>query len=139
MKAKTFGYWATTCLLAFGLFAGGVGYLIRPPVIVAGMTDLGMPLYVTSILGFWKLLGAVALVAPRLPRLKEWVYAGVFFNMTGAVASHIFSGNTIGEFLWPMLFAVCAIVSWALRPPSRVLGELFPASIQLAARPVLEQ
>lgn len=60
-----------------------------------------------------------------MPRLKELVYAGAFFNMTGAVASHVLAGNTLAEFWWPLLFAACAVVSWALRPPSRVLGEIF--------------
>lgn len=126
MKARIIGYWMTTGILAFALLAGGAAYLTRPPVIVAGMTHLGYPLYITTILGFWKVVGAVALLAPRLPRLKEWVYAGAFFNMTGAVASHILSGDTVAQFLWPLLFAVCTVASWALRPQSRTLGILFP-------------
>lgn len=137
MKTKLIGYWATTGILAFGLLAGGAAYLLRPPAIVAGMADLGYPLYITTILGFWKVLGAIALIVPRLPRLKEWVYAGAFFNMTGAVASHILSGNTLAEFLWPLLFACCALASWALRPQSRVLGVLFPANADAATRPAL--
>jgi len=125
MKARRIGYWAATALLGFGLFAGGAAYFLRPPVIVEGMRHLGYPLYVTTILGFWKVLGALVLLAPRLPRLKEWVYAGAFFNMTGAVASHIFAGDPPVKYLWPLLFAVCAMASWALRPPGRVLGTLF--------------
>jgi hypothetical protein len=54
---------------------------------------LGYPLYFVTILGFWKVLGAMALLAPRFPRLKEWAYAGTFFEMTGAAASHAMSGN----------------------------------------------
>lgn len=134
MKAKIIGYWITTGILSFGLFAGGVAYLLRPPAIVVGMADLGMPLYITSILGFWKVLGAMALLAPRLPRLKEWVYAGAFFNMTGAVAAHVLSGNSLNEYLWPLLFAICVPISWLLRPPSRVIGVLLPASTLKASR-----
>ncbi|MFD3767415.1 MULTISPECIES: DoxX family protein [Paenibacillus] len=37
------------------------------------MTDIGFPLYVTNILGAWKLLGGIAIIMPGLPRLKEWV------------------------------------------------------------------
>lgn len=127
MKTKLIAYWATTILLAFALFAGGVGDLAHLPVIDAGMTHLGYPLYFTTILGFWKLPGAIVLLAPRLPRLKEWAYAGAFFNMTGAVASHILSGDTPVQFLAPLIFAVCAVASWALRPQSRTLGVLFPS------------
>lgn len=75
MKTKSVVFWVTTGLLAFGLlafglFAGGVAYILRPPAIAAGMADLGYPLYITTILGFWKILGAIALLAPRMPRLK---------------------------------------------------------------------
>ncbi|MBC7807182.1 MAG: DoxX family protein [Akkermansiaceae bacterium] len=126
MKTKMIGYWATTAMLAFALTAGGIADLTHPKVIDEGMTHLGYPLYFATILGFWKVLGAIALLAPRLPRLKEWAYAGVFFDMTGAVASHILSGDTLVQFLWPLFFAVCAVASWALRPESRTLGVLFP-------------
>lgn len=126
MKTKLIGYWMTTAILAFALFAGGVADLMHPRVIDEGMTHLGYPLYFATILGFWKVLGAIVLLAPRLPRLKEWAYAGAFFDMTGAVASHILSGDTLTQFIAPLIFAVCTIVSWALRPESRILGVLFP-------------
>ena len=53
---------------------------------------MGYPPYFLVILGIWKLLGAVALVIPGFPRLKEWAYAGVIFDLTGAVASLLVSG-----------------------------------------------
>lgn len=126
MKLKLFGYWATTSILAFALFAGGVADLMHPRAIDEGMAHLGYPVYVATILGVWKVPGAIVLLAPRLPRLKEWAYAGAFFDMTGAVASHILSGDTFLQFLAPTIFAFCTIVSWALRPESRTLGVLFP-------------
>ncbi|MBC8140633.1 MAG: DoxX family protein [Armatimonadetes bacterium] len=127
VKMKTVAYWGMTGLLAFALIAGGIAELLHLPAIDAGMAHLGYPPYVATILGVWKLPGAVVLLAPRLPRLKEWAYAGVVFDMTGAVASHIASGDTLMQFAWPLLFAVCGVVSWATRPDSRVLGTLFPA------------
>jgi len=63
----------------------------RPVVEV--VTQLGYPLYVLRILGILKLAGAVVLFVPRLPRLKEWAYAGVTFELTGAAASHVLRGN----------------------------------------------
>jgi hypothetical protein len=57
------------------------------------MRALGYPVYFLTILGVWKVLSAPALLAPRLPRLKEWAYAGIFFDLTGAAASHAFSGD----------------------------------------------
>ena len=66
--------------------------------------------------------GAVALVIPRFPRLKEWAYAGVFFDLTGAVVSLFASGLiNVGALAYPILMIGVAVASWALRPPSRRL------------------
>jgi hypothetical protein len=75
------------------------------------------------ILGTWKLLGAVALAVPRFPRLKEWAYAGVLFDLTGAVASLFAAGLAdVGMVAYPMAMTGVAVASWALRPASRRLG-----------------
>ncbi len=119
MKAKSIGYKATTGILAGVLLSGGAAQLMRRPENVEGMMRLGYPLYLMTILGVWKLLGGVALLAPRMPRLKEWAYAGTFFVLTGATVSHIASGDRAAHWIWPLMFAAFAIVSWALRPESR--------------------
>jgi hypothetical protein len=46
-----------------------------------------------TIIGVWYVLGGVALLVPRFPRLKEWAYAGLVFIYTGAVASHLAVGD----------------------------------------------
>jgi hypothetical protein len=84
------------------------------------MRALGYPAYFLTILGVWKVLSAPALLAPRLPRLKEWAYAGIFFDLTGAAASHAFSGESPGKIAAPLVLLLIAAASWALRPPSRV-------------------
>jgi DoxX-like family len=92
---------------------------------------LGYPLYFFAILGFWKLLGAIAILVPRFPRLKEWAYAGIFFDLTGAAAScAAVGGYGVYAFhvLAPLFLACLTMASWALRPQSRVLGVLFPAT-----------
>jgi uncharacterized membrane protein YphA (DoxX/SURF4 family) len=91
------------------------------------MAHLGYPLYFMTILGIWKLLGGIALLVPRFPRLKEWAYAGIFFELTGAAASQAASGDSAAHIIWPIIFAGLTVASWALRPPSRSLGSLFPA------------
>jgi hypothetical protein len=63
--------------------------------------------------------GAITLLVPELPRLKEWAYAGAFFSYSGAVASHLAVGNGIDVWWGPAGFAVILIMSWALRPASR--------------------
>lgn len=96
------------------------------PENVEGIEQLGYPLYVVTILGIWKILGAIALLVPRFPRLKEWAYAGVFFNMTGAFASHAVRGSAAFHLVGTGVMIVLAVASWALRPQSRILGELLP-------------
>jgi hypothetical protein len=70
------------------------------------MTHLGYPIYFLTILGTWKLLGAVAVLIPKFPVLKEWAYAGFFFAMSGAVFSHFAVGDGGKEFFGPSLLIV---------------------------------
>jgi uncharacterized membrane protein YphA (DoxX/SURF4 family) len=86
---------------------------------VWGIKQLGYPVYVLTILGTWKLLGAVAILVPRFPLLKEWAYAGIFFLLTGAVFSHVASGNPWYENIPALFLLILAIVSWHVRPAGR--------------------
>ena len=74
-----------------------------------------------------EVLAGITLLAPRFPRLKEWAYAGIFFNMTGAAASRAARGDDVSHIVAPLVFAGLAVTSWALRPQSRTLGVLSPA------------
>jgi hypothetical protein len=77
------------------------------------------PGYFSVILGVWKVLGAVAVLAPRFPRLKEWAYAGMFFNMMGAVVSHLAVGDPAVTLVAPIIFICLVAASWVLRPSAR--------------------
>ena len=85
------------------------------------LSHLGYPAYFATILGVWKLLGAIAIVVPRFPRLKEWAYAGFFFDLTGGAASRAYVGDGIADIVAPLGFLVLVAASWALRPASRKL------------------
>ena len=121
MRAKLVTYWMTTGLLALTCIAGGAIDVARPPGAVAFLTHLGFPAYVSVLLGAWKVLGGLALIAPRLPRLKEWAYAGIFFDVTGAAFSHASVGDPAGNVIVPLLLAAVTIASWSLRPDDRKL------------------
>jgi hypothetical protein len=123
-KTRSISYWVTTAILAFVMLSGGVADVVHQADAAAGMVHLGYPLYFITILGAWKLAGGVALLAPRLPRLKEWAYAGAVFDLTGATLSHAATGDDVRHIVTPLLFAAIAVASWALRPASRALGEL---------------
>ncbi len=134
MKLKMIGYWATTIIVALELLAGGVTDLIHGPTllfvgdpVVLVLAQLGYPVYLLTILGVWKLLGAIALLVPRFPRLKEWAYAGTFIELTGAAASWVARRSGMDDLIGPLALAVLTLASWALRPPGRILGVLFPA------------
>jgi hypothetical protein len=131
MKAKNIAYWITTALVAFFIGGGGVAQMWQYRANPHGVVPvLGYPTYFFAILGFWKVLGAIAILAPRFPRLKEWAYAGIFFDLTGAVASIVAVG-VYGVYAFhiiaPLVIAGLAVASWALRPQSRTIGVLFPA------------
>src|SRR5215510_11688082 len=123
MKSKLIGYWVTTVLLALTLLPGGMFDIAQPKQVVDIFTHLGYPLYFGVLLGVWKVLGGIAILVPKFPRLKEWAYAGVFFDLSGAVVSHTARGDSVGDILTPAALILLAIASWALRPSSRRLGE----------------
>jgi hypothetical protein len=128
MKTKLIVYWTMTILVALPIGSGGFAqiaqYLASPHGVVP---LLSYPMYFFAILGFWKILGAVAILVPRFPRLKEWAYAGIFFDLTGAAASCAAVGG-YGAYgfhvLAPLILTGFCMASWALRPASRVLGVL---------------
>jgi uncharacterized membrane protein YphA (DoxX/SURF4 family) len=121
MNARTIAYWTTTSLVALGFAAGGLFDLLQAPDVVATMDHLGYPAYFASLLGAWKVLGAIAILAPGAARLKEWAYAGIVFDLSGAVVSHASVGDALGQFAAPLVLLALAVTSWALRPASRVL------------------
>jgi uncharacterized membrane protein YphA (DoxX/SURF4 family) len=134
-RVTSIAYWLTTGLVAAEFAMSGAISVARPPIVLAGLAHLGYPAYLPLLLGTWKLLGVLALLAPRFPRLKEWAYAGILFDLTGAAFSHAASGDGAADIAMPLAFLVLTIVSWRLRPPSRTLGTRLPAR---AAQSALE-
>ena len=132
-KIVVIAYWAATVLIALETLVGGVTDLIpAKALLVAGppvadvVTSLGYPVYILRILGLWKVLGAVVLLLPGYPRLKEWAYAGIFFELSGAAASWLMYKHDVGQAVAPLMLAFLTLVSWALRPQNRLFGVLPP-------------
>jgi hypothetical protein len=121
MTHRKTAYWASTGFAALALGATGAADLLRVPAIMDSLAHLGYPTYFATILGTWDLLGAAAIAAPALPRVKEWAYAGTFFALTGAALSHAASGDPVGKVLVPLVVLGAVVVSWALRPRAAVL------------------
>jgi uncharacterized membrane protein YphA (DoxX/SURF4 family) len=116
-------YWVATALVAVAFVVPGVMHLVRAPHVAQDMAHLGYPSYVLGILGTWKILGAVAIVAPGVPRLKEWAYAGMMFDLTGAAVSRAVSGDGASMVIAPLLVAFMVLLSWRLRPTGRTLRD----------------
>ena len=136
MRLKTTAYWLTTILGPASFIIGGVLQFTQSEEVRAALDHLGYPLYFASILGVWKLLGVAAIVAPRVPRLKEWAYAGFVFDLTAAAASHAFVGDSAADIIAPLVFLALVVASWALRPESRRLAS--PARVVVEPTPALE-
>lgn len=131
-------YWISTLWLASGMLATGVLQLLKmkaegavSPPGVEGIQHLGYPVYFLTILGIWKLLGVIAVLAPKSPLIKEWAYAGFFFTMSGAIFSHVAVGDPAKELIPSLLLLVLTVVSWYFRPASRKL-ELKPQPLSAA-------
>ena len=131
-KLRTIAYWVTTILGPTSFVIGGTMFLMRHEQPVTNISHLGYPIYMLSILGVFKILGAIVITLPKLPLLKEWAYAGFAIDLIGGAASHAFSGDPFfsgqgAQIASPLIFLALVVVSWALRPASRRLPgtELF--------------
>lgn len=112
-------YWVSTLWLALGMTSTGIVQLIKMKEEADMMAHLGYPLYFLTLLGVWKLLGVIAVLIPKFPLVKEWAYAGFFFAMSGAIFSHVASGDSAKELFGPLLLLILTIVSWYFRPADR--------------------
>ena len=122
VRTKLVTYWIATGLVTTELAVGAEWDIMRNPHVRDVVTHLGYPTYFLVLLGIWKLLGAVALLAPRFPLLKEWAYAGVFFVYSGAIVSHLTTGKDL-QLLGDLFgLLVLTVTSWALRPATRRVG-----------------
>jgi len=128
VNAKIVLYWVTTALIALETLVGGVIDLthgrtgvVSGPLVTEVVTSLGYPIYILAIIGALKVPGAITIVVPGFLRLKEWAYAGIVFELAGAAASQAACSNW-GNMVAPLSLLFLAVASWALRPPSRMLG-----------------
>jgi uncharacterized membrane protein YphA (DoxX/SURF4 family) len=130
-KRNNIVYWISTVWLALGMFSSGIVQLsklkgegtISPPG-VYGITHLGYPIYLLTVLGIWKILGVVTVLIPKFPLLKEWAYAGFFFLTSGAIFSHIEVGDSMKEIFPSLLLLILTLVSWYFRTAGRKLISL---------------
>jgi uncharacterized membrane protein YphA (DoxX/SURF4 family) len=112
-------YWSLTILLAFCMLAGGGFQLFGARESVEGLVHLGYPAFFVTILGFWKVLAGITILIPNFPRVKEWAYAGIVFDMTGAAVSNAVSGMPGWHVVVNIVLLAVTLLSWALWPSAR--------------------
>lgn len=123
-------YWATTLFVAATALVAGTMDILHAPPLYDIVLRLGYPPHFATLLGVWKILGALALLAPRRPLLKEWAYAGMLIDYSAAVIAHVAAGDDVGAIIAPLFTMVLLAASWQLRPASRRLPQ---ARFSLAA------
>lgn len=109
-------HFTSTAILVLETLVGAVMDLVHLPYVVQDIHSIGYPTYVLYIVGVWKVLAVPALLWPRLPRLREWAFAGLFFEMSGAAASHVLAGDPIAKYAAPLAFTFLTLVSWWFQP-----------------------
>lgn len=119
MNAKLIGYWTSLVLFCAAMGFGGVADLTQNPEIMESLKGLGYPSYLAGILGFWKIIGVIAILMPGSGMLKEWAYAGFFFDLTGASVSHLIVQDAVPKTVIPLVILAIGMASWYLRPASR--------------------
>ena len=116
--ARKITYWVSTGLLAALSVFAAITYLSGSPQAVQGFAHVGYPQQLRIILGIAKLLGGITLVAPGLPRLKEWAYAGFTFAWISAFVAHYLAKDG-PKALMPLILLILLFVSYVTRPRSR--------------------
>ena len=88
-------YWVCTVLLSTAYFAMGVSNYIQPGDMNVEIAKSGYPSHFFMVLGVWQVLAAMAISVPKVPRVKEWAYAGFTFDFIGAIIGFIATGNLV--------------------------------------------
>ena len=103
MKTIKIFYWILTGLMAAFMLLGAIPDVLRIPAAVDVFAHLGYPTYLLPFIGVAKILGVAAVLVPGFQRLKEWAYAGLVFDLVGALYSHVAVGDPPGSWVFPVV------------------------------------
>lgn len=103
-KATNIIYWMSTIIFAaLMIFSASGGLQPSPQAIQIIHDGLGYPVYFIQFISVAKLLGSIVILIPGLKKIKEWAYAGLFFDLAGAVYSGIAASGKFDPLLLTML------------------------------------
>lgn len=107
-------YWIFTILIALLMVVSAIPDVLMVDGAIQIFEHLGYPRYLLPFIGVAKILGALAILQPSFPRLKEWAYAGITFDLIGALYSHLAVGDSIQFLIPPVLGLVFVLGSYFL-------------------------
>jgi len=114
MKKYKIIFWITTIIILLMEAVMPLStILFAPEYVNAGTKPLGYPDYFAYTLIIFKVMGATALIIPKLhPKIKEWAYAGLTFNLMFAVISHLAVDKNISYILMPFVVGIILGISY---------------------------
>ncbi|MCY7350451.1 MAG: DoxX family protein [Cytophagaceae bacterium] len=112
MKKTKITYWVLTGLFAFVMLGSAISDILIIPEAIQGFKEMGYPTYLIPFLGIAKLLGVVAMLVPGFPRLKEWAYAGLIFDLMGATYSVYSIGKPASDWTPMLVFLAVGMGSY---------------------------
>lgn len=112
MKKDKIIYWTSTGLFAAFMLFSAIPDLLMEENAVKFIGNLGYPAYFVPFLGFAKLLGSIAILLPNLNKVKEWAYAGLTFDLIGAVYSIVMTAGFDPGMLMMVLVFAALVVSY---------------------------
>jgi len=104
-KSTNISYWIFTIIFAALMIFSAAGGLEPSPQSIQVLHDyMGYPIYFIQFISVAKLIGSVAILIPGLNKtLKEWAYAGLFFDLAGAVYSGVASSGKFDPMILTLL------------------------------------
>ncbi len=115
---RKIAYWGATGLVGIVPLLAAFSYLSAAPEAVENFRHVGYPQQLRVLLGIGKLAGAIVLLLPRLPTLKEWAYAGFTFMWIAATVAHYLADDGAVTLL-PVVLLGSLAVSYTTRPANR--------------------
>jgi uncharacterized membrane protein YphA (DoxX/SURF4 family) len=122
MKKTKIIYWIFTILFAVMMVGSAIPDIISSPVAVEGFAQIGMPAYLLPFLGVAKVLGVAAILIPGYPRIREWAYAGLVFDLVGATYAIKASGQPVTNWIFMVIPLALAAGSYIFYYKMRKAG-----------------
>jgi hypothetical protein len=113
MKRTAALYWIFTILFAALMAFSAIGGIKPSEDAIKLLHDaLGYPVYFIRFISIAKLLGIIAILIPGLNKIKEWAYAGLFFDLASAIYSNIAVGGVDPRLTFLLIWVAAGVLSY---------------------------